>query len=112
MIVSVESPYHNTNQDILNRNINYAILAVKNETRSGNAAYASHLLNTQYVDNGKHFYINDDVHDRFDCSREEVIRITNELRLKADKLVFYIDFGYSNGMITAKNLAMPARSYC
>ncbi len=81
-------------------------MAVKDATRNyGNAAYASHILNTQYVEGGEHFYISDDVYDKFDCTREQVINITNALRLKADKIVFYVDFGYSNGMLAAKELA-------
>lgn len=105
-VISVESPYNNKDNKILKRNINYAIMAVKDATcNHGNAAYASHLLNTQYVENGEHYYISDDVYDKFDCGREQVINITHALRLKADKIVFYIDFGYSNGMLAAKEIA-------
>ena len=105
-VVSIESPYNNKNPKILKRNINYAIVAVKDATRNHrNAAYASHLLNTQYVEGGNHFYISDDTNDKFDCDRDTVIDITNSLRMKADKIVFYIDFGYSNGMLWAKSLA-------
>jgi len=105
-VVSVESPYSNQDPAILKRNINYAIMAVKDSsTNYGNAAYASHLLNTQCVDKGEHSYVSDDVHDKFGCGRDKVITITNALRAKADKIVFYIDFGYSRGMLIAKEIA-------
>lgn len=106
LVVSVESPYNNADPKLLKRNINYAIMAVKDSTRNyGNAAYASHLLNTQYVEGGEHCYLSDDVDDKFDLSREQVIAITHALRKKADKIVFYVDFGYSGGMLAAKDLA-------
>lgn len=105
-VVSIESPYNNEDPELLKRNINYAIMAVKDSSKNyKNAAYASHLLNTQYVENGEHFYISDDTYDKFDCDRETVLDITNSLRLKADKIVFYTDLGYSRGMIAAKEFA-------
>lgn len=106
LVVSIESPYHNVNPDLLHRNIRYAIMAVKDATANyGNAAYASHLLNTQFVQNKEHYYV-DDLHpDPYDLTREQVISITHAMRLKADKIVFYIDLGYSNGMLAAKELA-------
>ena len=104
--VSIESPYNNKDPKILKRNINYAILSLKDATRNyGNAAYASHLLNTQYVENGEHRYIDDDTEDKYDCDRETVIEITNTFRRMMDKIVFYIDFGYSSGMLAAVRFA-------
>lgn len=110
-IVSIESP---NDESIINLNINYAIMALKNETINfNNVAYASHLLNTQTVINYKHVYISDTVADIFGGTREQcieimkclILKITNSLRLKCDKMVFYIDFGYSNGMLAALELA-------
>ena len=81
-------------------------MALKDATKNyGEAAYASHLLNTQYVKHGEHGYLSDDVKCEFGVGREQAILITDSMRLKADKIVFYIDFGYSNGMLSAKRLA-------
>ena len=86
-------------------------MAVKDATRNyGNAAYASHLLNTQVVYKGEHCYMSDteygkEIEDKYGCGRDEVIEITNALRMKADKIVFYIDFVYSRGMLIAKEIA-------
>lgn len=104
--VSIESPYNNADPNLLKRNINYAILAVKDATKNyNNAAYAAHLLNTQYVQDGEHGYLSDDVRDKFGVGRDKVIEITHLIRLRADKIVFYVDFGYSSGMLAAKELA-------
>lgn len=103
----IESPYHNDDHKLLKRNICYAILALKDATTNyGNAAYASHLLNTQFVLNGSHYYVGDDVADKFSVGREAVISITHAIRMKSDKIVFYVDFGYSRGMLAAKNVAL------
>ena len=104
--VSIESPYNNADPNILKRNINYAILAVKDATKNyNNAVYAAHLLNTQYVQGGEHGYLSDNVRDKFGVGRDKVIEITHLIRLRADKIVFYVDFGYSNGMLAAKEVA-------
>ncbi|MEX0595350.1 MAG: hypothetical protein WD512_02540 [Candidatus Paceibacterota bacterium] len=106
IVVSVESPYNNTDPALLQRNINYAILAVKDCSKNyNNEEYAAKLLNTQYVKAGKHDYISDNVHDEFGVGRDRIIELTHAIRLKADKIVFYIDFGYSSGMLAAKDLA-------
>lgn len=106
LVVSIESPFHNEDPVLLKRNINYAILCLKDcFINYSEAAYASHLLNTQLVYQGEHFYVGDDVSDEFSCGREAVIEMTHSIRMKADKIVFYTDFGYSNGMISAKNVA-------
>jgi hypothetical protein len=106
-VVSIESPYNNKDPEILNRNINYAILALKDSCKNyNNAAYAAHLLNTQYVKAGQHNYVSDDIYDEFGVGREKAIELTHAIRLKADKIVFYIDFGYSSGMLAAKDLAV------
>lgn len=106
VIVSVESPYHNTDPDLLNRNINYAIMACRHSIKfHGEAAYASHLIYTQTVREGEHGYVDDNTVGEFDLGRDEVIRITHEVRMRADKIVFYTDFGMSNGMKIAEKVA-------
>ena len=68
------------------------------------AVYASHLINTQSVSNGENFYVSDDLKCEYGVGRDMAIEITNSLRMRVDKLVFYIDHGYSSGMMIAKKL--------
>lgn len=105
-VVSVESPFHAEDPAVLRRNINYAILAVKDcSLNYGEAPYASHLLHTQCVRAGRHDYISDSVPDPFDLSRKEVIQNTMAIRQRCDKIVLYVDFGKSAGMLDAVGLA-------
>ena len=107
ILVSIESPYHNTNPIILQKNINYAIMAMKDSAKNYNEIpYLSHLLLTQVVINGNYMYTNDNIIDHFGIGRDNAINLTNELRKRVDKIVFYIDFGYSNGMNIAKQIAI------
>ncbi len=104
-VVSIESPYSNSNPQILHRNICYAILALKDSTLNyGEASYASHLLNTQCVSAGQHLYVDDKQPDKFGVGRDQAIAITNTMRMKADKIVLYTDFGISMGMQIAKDI--------
>ena len=105
-IVSVESPYHNEDPELLDRNIKYAIMACRHAIKfHGEAATASHLIYTQRVKDGVHEYVHDKIVSEFDLGRDEVISITNEIREKADKLVFYTDLGMSAGMKWAERIA-------
>jgi len=107
MLVSIESPYHNTDPAIIKRNINYAILAMKDSVKNHNEIpYLSHLLLTQTVVNKEHVYVDDTFTDPFGIGRDNALELTHGLRKRADKLVFYINFGYSNGMLAAKDLAI------
>ena len=107
MLVSIESPYNNVDPMILKRNINYAILAMKDSAKNyGESPYLSHLLLTQTVNNKEHIYIDDNVVDPFGIGREMALNITNEFRKRVDKIVFYVNFGYSNGMLFAKDFAI------
>ena len=107
LFVSVESPYRAATPRDQERNIAYAILATKQETKKyGNAVYASHLLLTQTVVDGKPVYISDDVPDPEGISREEALLNTNLARSKCDAIVFYTDLGWSGGMLFAKEFAI------
>jgi hypothetical protein len=106
MFVSVESPYHNTDPNILKRNIKYAILCMKDSISRGEIPYLSHLLLTQTVYNGEYLYVNDSFVDPLGIGRDNAIELTNKLREKVDMIVFYVDLGYSNGMEIAKNVAL------
>jgi len=104
--VSIESPYNNKDPKLLTRNINYAIMAMKDACLNyKEAPYLSHLLNTQCVVDGQYKYVSDDVVDKYGSGRDQVIEMINSIRLIMDAIVFYIDFGYSSGMLVAKKLA-------
>lgn len=106
IFVSIESPYHNADPLILKRNINYAILAMKDSSKHHNEIpYPSHLLLTQTVMNNNHVYVDDTIIDPFGIGRELALNLTNELRKRVDKIVFYVNFGYSNGMKIAQQIA-------
>ena len=107
MLVSIESPYHSTDPAIIKRNVNYAILAMKDSAKNyGENPYLSHLLLTQTVVNKEHVYVDDTFKDPYGIGRDAAIELTNGIRKKCDKLVFYINFGYSNGMLQAKEFAI------
>lgn len=105
--VSVESPYSNTDPGLLQRNINYAIMACKDCASNYNEApYASHVIHTQIVsENGTNGYVNDDCPDKFGLGRDQAIELTNTARIHAQKIVFYTDFGFSSGLQIAKDVA-------
>lgn len=107
IFVSIESPYHNLDPLILKRNINYAILAMKDSSKNHNEIpYPSHLLLTQTVVNNQHVYVDDTIVDPLGIGRELALNLTNELRKRVDKIVFYVNFGYSNGMKVAQQIAI------
>lgn len=112
--ISIESPYSNVNPNIVNRNVCYALLAIKDSINNYNeASYAAHLLHTQLVFNGKPYYVGDwicripIVLNYFDgIKREKVLKLTNNVRKKADKIVLYVDFGITPGMEHARKFAI------
>lgn len=89
--VILESPYAGD----INRNIEYARKCVKDSLNRGEAPIASHLLYTQEG------ILDDNIEE------ERAMGINAGLAWKsvADKHVFYIDYGYSEGMEYAKRYA-------
>lgn len=89
--VILESPYAGD----IDRNIKYARMCVRDSILRGESPIASHLLYTQ---DG---ILNDEIPE------ERRLGIDAGLAWKcvAEKHVFYIDYGYSNGMIYAKEYA-------
>lgn len=89
--VILESPFAGD----VKRNIDYARKCVRHSLSLGEAPIASHLLYTQEN------ILNDDIEE------ERMWGINAGLAWKevADKQVFYIDYGYSNGMLYAKEFA-------
>lgn len=89
MLVVVESPY----AGFLERNVLYARSAVRHSLSLGEAPFASHLLYTQ------HGVLRDN------NAKERRLGIVAGLRwsLAADLTAFYVDFGWSPGMIYARD---------
>lgn len=90
-LVILESPYAGD----VERNIEYARMCVRDSLLRGEAPIASHLLYTQTG-------ILDD-----DIPQERQLGIDAGLAWKkvATKQVFYIDYGYSKGMLYGKEYA-------
>jgi hypothetical protein len=85
--VILESPYAG---DII-RNVKYARMAVRDSLSRGEAPIASHLLYTQMG------ILDDETQEE----RQWGIDAGLAWRGVAEKHVFYIDYGYSNGMQAA-----------
>lgn len=90
--VILESPYAGD----IERNVEYARKCVRHSLSLGEAPIASHLLYTQ-----EHI-LNDDIEE------ERMWGINAGLAWKevAQKHVFYVDYGYSKGMLYAKEYAI------
>jgi len=86
--VVIESPY----AGCVAQNVNYARRCVKDSLLRGEAPIASHLLYTQPG-------ILDDSNP---VERKLGIEVGLEWLSVADKHVFYIDYGYTDGMLIAK----------
>lgn len=88
--VVIESPFAGD----VNRNVAYAQAALRDSLFRGEAPIASHLLHTQVLD---------------DLSPEQR-HIGIEAGLawipEAHRVAFYVDLGWSSGMIAAKNYAL------
>lgn len=101
--VIIESPYAGD----IDKNIDYAWKCVRDSCSRGEAPFASHLLYTVAVDKQKYAQealgTTDDEHW---ISREEGLKRCEAWRSVAHKTVFYIDLGYSSGMIRAKEHAL------
>ena len=90
-LVILESPYAGE----IERNINYARLCVKDSLMRGESPIASHLLYTQMLD------------DNIPLERELGINAGLAWKKVAELQVFYIDYGWSKGMLYAKESGLP-----
>lgn len=101
--VIIESPYAGD----IEKNIEYAWKCVRDSCSRGEAPFASHLIYTVAVDKQKYAQeklgMTDDEHW---ISREEGLKRCEAWRSVANKTVFYVDLGYSSGMIRAKEHAL------
>lgn len=89
-LVIIESPYAGN----IERNVGYARLAMRDSLRRGEAPIASHLLYTQPG------ILRDDV----PAERQRGIDAGLAWRRVADMTAFYVDLGWSPGMIAAREL--------
>jgi hypothetical protein len=89
--VILESPYAGN----IGLNIRYARMCVRDSLLRGESPIASHLLYTQEG------ILDDDIKEE----RELGINAGLAWKEVADKHVFYVDYGYSNGMKYAKEYA-------
>lgn len=89
--VIVESPYAGD----VGRNVDYARRCMADCLRRGEAPYASHLLYTQPG------VLDDNILEERIMGIEAGLQIAK----RADCQVFYIDLGWSNGMIAAADRA-------
>lgn len=104
-VVFLESPYSGN----VDRNLRYAQLAIMDAAVvHGDSPTASHTQMTQHP-RAKHFFVSDyDV--KWDVlTRDSAIALSQALRHKCDKTVFYIDLGWSNGMNAAREYCVQNR---
>jgi len=90
LLVMVESPYAGDIQ----KNVAYARKCMRDSLDRGEAPFVSHLLYTQVLD------------DNVPELRRQGIDSGLAWGFIADKYVFYIDYGYSQGMTDARNFAI------
>jgi hypothetical protein len=72
-------------------------LARKEVPFASHKMFCSHSL-------AKNFWVPDNSSKWDVFTRDYCIHISDAIRLKAEKVVFYVDFGWSNGMIYAKKM--------
>lgn len=89
-IVVIESPYAGD----IEKNVEYARRAMLHCLQRGEAPYASHLLYTQVWD------------DTVPELRTAGIAAGIAYHAKADVIAFYVDLGWSKGMLAAKEHAV------
>lgn len=92
--VYVESPYNGTPEEI-ERNIQYAIAAMRDCLKRKEAPFLSHLIYTQSPKVG--FVSDDDEKFKF-IGREAAIEAALCWAAKSEKTVVYTDLGMSKGM--------------
>ena len=104
--VIIESPYANSDENIRKENIKYAVLAMQDSLKRGEAPFLSHLLYTQTVEG----FVGDDNKEKECIGRDRAINAGLAWGKKADKTVVYTDRGISNGMkYGIKNAIMASR---
>lgn len=100
--VMIESPYSAETPEKIQENVDYAIKCMQDCINRGEAPFASHLLYTQQVGNGKAFEKDGQTDQQHWITRAKGIELGSTWRKLVDKTVFYLDKGWSSGMRTAK----------
>ena len=93
----IESPFSAPTIDELVRNIQYAMLAVRDSLSRGEAPYASHLFYTQMLD------------DNDSAERQLGMDAGLTICQHADQTAVYVDLGVSHGMEYGINTAKKSR---
>jgi hypothetical protein len=93
--VVIESPYAATETRSVRFHVDYARRAMRHSLDHGEAPFASHLLYTQP-------HVLDDSVPR---ERVRGIQAGYEALVRADLVAFYVDYGWSSGMIMALKFA-------
>ena len=114
VLVSVESPYTASNWFRFQQHLQYGVLCNKHAASLGDATFAPHLCNTQFVLYGVQAYIGDVVGkfllatkmfskaSKYAIGREKTLEVTNLARIQScRKICVYTDFGVSDHMLSA-----------
>lgn len=93
----IESPFSAPTTDDLVRNVQYAMLAVRDSLERGEAPYASHLFYTQMLDDNDQY--------------ERLLGMDAGLTIcrRADQTAVYLDLGLSRGMQYGIEAAQAAK---
>lgn len=97
-VVMLESPYSGN----IDRNLRYlALCGIETTSLYDECYYASHGLMTQHP-RSKNFFVSD-YEPKWDVlTRDTAIELSQRIRIRCDKTVFYVDLGWSSGMKMAK----------
>ena len=100
--VSIETPFNNSNSKIMERNVQYTILAIKDAIKNYGDVASSHYLR-DYKPICEKIDLSQDI-----LSRRINYNIPNTTvsEKKADKSVFYVDLEYSSEMKNTKNISI------
>lgn len=98
-IVFLESPYSGD----IDRNIRYlGLCGIDSSLLHGECPYASHAWMTQHP-RSKDYFVSDYDTKWNVLTRDEAIKRSQLMRHRLDFTVFYVDLGWSHGMLAAKD---------
>lgn len=91
-LVIVESPYAATAENSVQEHMEYLTRCLRDCVNKGESPYASHLMLTGCLD------------DSAPADRKLGIELGLAFRKRVDLRVFYVDYGWSDGMTAARKL--------
>ena len=104
-VVFLESPYSGD----IDRNIRYlALCSLDAALLHNECPYASHANMTQHP-RAKTMFVSDYDEKWNTVTREQGIELSQRIRLRCDKTVFYTDLGWSSGMYAAKDYCVQRK---